>query len=146
MTSVTIGNGVTEIGNFAFAYCDALTSVTIGNGVTEISYCAFAYCDALTYIVIPDSVTFIGGSAFRSCSALTSVVIGNGVTEIGNSAFTYCSALNEIYCYATIPPSFENNTFDKIKGGATLYVPVGCESVYSSSLWNRFFENIVEMK
>ncbi|MBR3028596.1 MAG: leucine-rich repeat protein, partial [Bacteroidales bacterium] len=36
LTSVTIGNSVTSIGDSAFNHCTSLTSVTIGNSVTSI--------------------------------------------------------------------------------------------------------------
>ena len=36
MTSVTIPNSVTSIGNYAFCECYGLASVTIGSGVTSI--------------------------------------------------------------------------------------------------------------
>ena len=64
LKSVTIGNGVTEIGNNAFYYCKTLTSVTIGNSVTNIGNNAFYGCEKLIDINIPDSVTSIGYSAF----------------------------------------------------------------------------------
>ena len=41
MTSVTIPNSVTSIGNSAFGYCRGLTSVSIGNSVTNIGNGAF---------------------------------------------------------------------------------------------------------
>ncbi|MBO4573165.1 MAG: leucine-rich repeat protein [Clostridia bacterium] len=96
LTSVTIGNGVTSIGEWAFYNCSSLTSVTIGNGVTSIGYAAFAYCYSLTSVTIPDSVTSIGNSAFYNCGNLTSVTIGNGVMSIGNSAFSGCNSLTSI--------------------------------------------------
>ena len=36
LTSVTIPNSVTSIGDYAFWYCTSLTSVTIPNSVTSI--------------------------------------------------------------------------------------------------------------
>ncbi len=48
--SYSIPNSVTTIGDYAFAYCDALTSVTIPNSVTTIGEYAFAYCNALTSV------------------------------------------------------------------------------------------------
>ena len=41
MTSVTIPNSVTSIGDYAFAYCHRLTNVTIPNSVTSIGVSAF---------------------------------------------------------------------------------------------------------
>ena len=71
------------------------SSLTIGNGVTAIGRYAFYDCDSLTSITIPDSVTTIGEEAFKNCSSLTSVTIGDGVTTIGDSAFSRCNSLTE---------------------------------------------------
>ena len=90
LTSVTIPNSVTSIGDGAFAYCSGLTSVTIPNSVTSIGNWAFARCSGLTSVTIPNSVTSIGGGAFRDCSGLTSVTIPNSVTSIGGNAFWNC--------------------------------------------------------
>ena len=48
--SITIGNGVTSIGQQAFRECSKLTSVTIGNGVTYIDSSAFGNCSSLTTV------------------------------------------------------------------------------------------------
>ncbi len=87
LTSVTIPNSVTSIGNTAFYYCTGLTSVSIPNSVTSIGNSAFFYCTGLTSVTIPNSVTSIGNSAFYKCSGLTSVTIPNSVTYIGSYAF-----------------------------------------------------------
>ena len=90
LTSVTIPNSVTSIGNSAFEGCCSLTSVTIPNSVTSIGNSAFNDCDSLTSVTIPNSVTSIGDAAFEGCSSLTSVTIPNSVTSIGNWAFNHC--------------------------------------------------------
>ena len=119
LTSVTIGDSVESIGNYAFYNCSGLTSVTIGNGVTSIGHEAFYGCSGLTSVTIPDSVTSIGYEtsvtipdsvtsigyeAFRGCSGLTSVTIGNSVTSIGSYAFSGCSGLTSV----TISDSVKN--------------------------------------
>ncbi len=96
LTSVTIPNSVTSIGERAFYYCRGLTSVTIPNSVTSIGSLAFCNCSGLTSITIPNSVTSIGERAFSSCSGLTSVTIGTDVTSIGERAFYDCSGLTSI--------------------------------------------------
>ena len=93
LTSITIPDSVTTIGESAFNDCTSLTSVTIPESVTEIGDSAFSDCSSLTSVTIPDSVTTIGGWAFQNCSSLTSVTIGDGVTTIGDAAFQCCTSL-----------------------------------------------------
>ena len=101
LTSIEIPNRVTSIGSDAFDRCSGLTSVTIGNSVTSIGNTAFSYCTGLTSVTIPNSVTGIGDYAFYECYRLTSVTIGNSVTSIGSSAFGGCSSMTSV----TIPSS-----------------------------------------
>jgi len=75
---------------------NSITAVSIGEGITSIGQSAFGDCSALTSVVIPGSVTSIGNSAFYGCSALTSVVIPEGISEIGRMAFAYCRSLSSI--------------------------------------------------
>ena len=99
LTSVTIPNSVTSIGNSAFRDCSGLISIIIPNSVRSIDVSAFNNCIGLTSLTFGNSVTSIGGSAFYNCSGLTSVSIPNTVTSIGGQAFGGCSGLEEM----TIP-------------------------------------------
>lgn len=99
--SVTIEDGVTSIGSYAFCECSKLISIDIPSSVTSIGNNAFKFCSGLKSIIIPDSVTSIGNSAFNGCYRLTSITIPDSVTYIGNSAFYGCSGLKSI----TIPDS-----------------------------------------
>ena len=97
LTSITIPNNVTSIGDQAFRNCTGLTSITIPNSVTSIDSSAFDGCSGLTSITIPDSVTDIGHFAFYNCSELASITIPDSVTSIGNQAFRGCDKLQNIY-------------------------------------------------
>jgi len=98
--TVTIQNGVTSIGEFAFYNCTGVTHAEIPASVTIIGGAAFFDCDALTSITIPGSVTKIRAAAFSGCGNLGNITLGNGVLTIGDGAFTGC-AMTEI----TIPAS-----------------------------------------
>ncbi len=65
---LTIPDGVTSIGDYAFNYCYSLTSVVIPDSVTSIGKYAFC-CTKMTSITIPDSVTSIGDYAFQSAGS-----------------------------------------------------------------------------
>ena len=71
-----ISNDVTTLGEgTSFEFRTGLTSVTIPDGVTTIGNSAFIGCTSLTSVTIPDSVTTIGNYAFWGCTSLTSVTI-----------------------------------------------------------------------
>ena len=91
ITRVTIGDGVTSIGDFAFIGCENLASVTIGNSVASIGIGAINHCDQMTTVTLPASVTSIGYGAFENCQQLTRVNINHdgevSLTGSLNSAF-----------------------------------------------------------
>ena len=96
LTSVVIGNGVTDIEFNAFSGCSNLANVIIGDNVKYIGSKAFEGCTALNGIVFPDNLADINEQAFYKCSGLTNIVIGNGVRYIDSSAFFGCSSLKTV--------------------------------------------------
>lgn len=156
VTVINIANGVTEIVNGAFAWCDQLASVTIpasvtriGDnafrgctgissillpaGVTAIGSSAFQDCNGLTAIAIPSSVTQIGIHAFRLCRNLTSVTISNGLSGIPMEAFAECSELTSV----TIPPSVSTvGAYAFFNCGLTsLSIPEGVTTIEAGAFW-----------
>ena len=84
LTSVTIPNSVTMIGECAF-FGNKLTNVTIPNSVIVINNYAFEN-NQLTSVVIPNSVISIGWAAFRG-NQLASVTLSSSLTFITEYVF-----------------------------------------------------------
>ena len=139
MTSVTIPNSVTSIGNKAFLDCYfTYDSFIINNSTLHDAYIGGETWGArivdeetddgllikdnivvkcrlwATTAAIPEGVTSIGDGAFSDCSRLTSVTIPNSVTSIGDEAFCNCP-LTRIYSYAEYPPSCGTDVFSVVK-------------------------------
>ena len=84
ITSVTIPESITYIGDSAFYRCRDLTSISIPERVTKIGNRAFYECVSLPSITVPESVTSIGSEAFYGCDNLTHIFIPEGVAMVGN--------------------------------------------------------------
>ena len=132
LTSITIPNSVTSIGKSAFWFCSGLTSITIPNSVTSIEINTFFECLGLTSVTIGNSVTSIGKYAFGGCKNLTSLTILSGVTSIGESAFQKCSGLTSV----TLPNSvtnIENHAFRDCLGLTSVTIPNSVTSIGESA-------------
>lgn len=69
--TVTVTDGVTEIGRCSFHTCRPLISVALPKTLTNIQPYAFYNCINLKKITIPESTVGIGKFAFRKCRSLT---------------------------------------------------------------------------
>ena len=100
LTSITIPSSVTSIGRSAFYGATSLESVNFGDNskLETIGYGAFYGNTALTGIDIPDSVTEIGEFAFQDATSLESVNFGpnSKLETIGKGAFYGNTALTGI--------------------------------------------------
>lgn len=117
LISVTIGNNVTSVREYAFYKCSYFEEVHIsdlsawcnivfyGPDSNPLSYARNLYLNGelVTDLVIPNSVTEIKDYVFRNCSGLTSVTIPNCVTSIGSGAFKDCSGLKTVINLSELP-------------------------------------------
>lgn len=139
-----VPNGVTAIGDCAFASCYGLTAITIPNSVINIGPYSFWKCYNLSSISLPNSVTSIGNGAFADCRGLATVIIPNTVTNIGDNAFSSCG-LQNMYCYAEQLPELGSNVFADTDYKAILHVPAGSLEVYNYAEQWKDFQEIVAL-
>ncbi len=135
VTNLSIPDGVTSIGNYAFYNCSSLTSINIPASVTSIGSYAFYYCSSLTSINIPEGVTSIGSAAFYNCSSLTSINIPEGVTSIGDSTFYNCSSLTSINIPEGVT-SIGSYAFYNCSSLTSINIPDSVTSIGSSAFYN----------
>lgn len=141
VTELVIPNSVKAIKDRRFSYYSGLTSVTIGDSVTYIGDNAFYGCSGLTGdLIIPNLVTSIGDNTFYDCDGLTSLTIPNSVTHIGVNAFKHCGSVRYVYSLNPEAPSVNKEAFDYI-GSRPLYVPEGSAESYAAAQgWSNFSE------
>jgi hypothetical protein len=126
LTSVTIPSSVTSFEGWVFWHCASLTNATIANGATTLGTYTFQGCSSLTSFTIPKSVTTIGTQVFSDCTSLTNCPIPDSVTDIGSSAFGG-SSLSSV----TIPDSvtsIEAVAFDGCYDPTNVIIPASVTS------------------
>lgn len=94
---VEIQEGITSIGNYAFANCPRLNQVSIPASVKSIGGFAFGLCESLTEITLPDTVETLGKEAFYQCVGLESATLFAGMKEIPEQAFVGCTSLKSVH-------------------------------------------------
>ncbi len=89
---VTVQEGITKIGNHAFADCENLMQVILPESMIEIGYEAFRNCVNLTEITLPHSVEKVGRAAFAGCSRLAVIHVPADV-QMAEDAFIGCAGV-----------------------------------------------------
>ena len=132
LTSLTIKNGVTSIGDYAFRECTGFTgTLTIPDSVTSIGKFAFYGCSEFTgNLTIPDGVTSIRRSTFSGCSGFTGdLVIPDGVTSIEQYAFNRCEGFTGTLTIGDNVTSIGKYAFNDCTGITEVTIPDSVTSV-----------------
>jgi len=137
---VTIPNGVTSIGGWAFSGCAGLTSVTIPDTVTSIGYRAFSDCTGLRAIDVDSlnlAYTSAEGVLFNKTQSMLieypggktgNYTIPNRVSSLAGQAFYGCTDLTSV----TIPNSVTkigDGAFDGCTGLTSVTIPNSVTSI-----------------
>lgn len=79
-----------------FAYRDMITSISVNEGITSIGGYAFLALYNTVSVTLPEGITSIGGSSFEKMLRLKKINIPSTVKSIDLYAFNSCLSLEEI--------------------------------------------------
>ena len=97
IVSVTLGEGITQIGDYAFYGCTGLETAPIPETTQKIGYRAFYGCTSLAEVNLAEGLTEIANQAFYNCSAIEEMVIPSTLVSLGgNQVFGGCTGLTKI--------------------------------------------------
>lgn len=134
--TVTVSDGVQNIGDNAFHGFSALQTVNLPTSVATVGKSSFAFCTALTSATLPTSLTTIKENAFEGCSALTTAVVPASVTSLGANAFAYCYSLKNAAVFADV--ALPEGVFMNCRSleGITLFAGITDEEINENAFRN----------
>lgn len=95
ITSLSLPDGMTQIGNTAFYNLVEIAEVIIPSSVTSIQERAFSGCDKLRSVVLPPNITTLETEVFCGCSMMGNVTIPAGVVDIKDEAMENLHQMTE---------------------------------------------------
>ena len=120
-TQVTLPESVTRIGRYGIAMCSALTGMSIPKSVTEIGDFGLAG-NGLTAVTLPDGLQSLGRGAFDTCASLTNTTLPAAITAVPGKCFADCTKLLNVK-YAGTVTAIGDLAFESCKSLVTAPIP-----------------------
>ena len=128
-------------------YLPEYRKIVIPEGVTGIGEYAFAGCDLVSGFTLPNSLKYISDGAFKDCDNwfFYDLALPANLKYIGKDAFRNCNRIRTLISYAIIPPVLGDYA-DYIFEGASAYALKVYECSKSAYVHNwSYFVNINTM-
>ena len=132
---ISVGEGITILGDHNFCDMSSLTSVALPSTLTEIHESVFAYDTALKEIQLPDSLVTIGSSVFRECTALESVTIPKGVNTVSSSLFSGCTNLKSVKMGSNVK-TIQSQAFANCTSLESIKLPSKLKTIEEGVFWS----------
>ena len=95
--ALIIPDSVTAIGNYSFRGCTGFTSLKLSSSLETLYPGSFRQCSGLTgNLILPDGLKTIGNQAFSNTAFTGSLIIPDGVTTLGEYTFSNMTGLNDV--------------------------------------------------
>lgn len=145
LTSISLPEGITSIGDDAFNQCK-ITSLTLPASLKTIGARAFSN-NGITQLTIPDKVETIENAAFAS-NSIDNIDFPATLVSLHATAFKWKS-MNEVICRALSVPQtpqtdeFNNSwrPFYQINENCVLRVPAESLEAYKNA-WGQYFKSV----
>ena len=142
ITSITLPDTITRIGNRCLWDLSSLTSLTLSKGLKEIPCSEFNFhkqsfikgCTNLTSLVIPEGVEIIGNHAFSDYqSNLKHITLPSTLKTINEYSFYDCRSLEELDIPEGVT-TIQRDALDSCKGIKKLTIPSTVEKLGDYSI------------
>ncbi len=136
ITSVTVEEGITRLGQCLFTGMTNLKEVSLPDSLTEIWKYCFEDCTSLTEVVIPKNVVQMTGNTFEDCTSLKKVtVLGPLTKDVGSFWFDGCTALEEV-SFASGLKKIPDYSFQVCKNLKSVTIPDTVTSIGQEAFYN----------
>lgn len=134
LTTALLSDTVVSLGDYAFAKCLSMHTVRIPQRLTSFGTGCFLLCQNLDHFVLPEGTKSVPDKMFSECGAMTYVEMADSIESIGEEAFRDCVSLEKV----RIPrnaETIEDNAFAFCSALTTVYLPSSLEKINDDAFW-----------
>ena len=137
LTSVTINEGVTELGGASFQGTSNLRNITFPSTLKVLGGTAFRKSGIREISGIPTGVTYLGSGVFADMTSLTAATIPSSVTGSSNNVFLRDTALKEVHFEGRTAPALGADAFTNCTALTKIVIP-DCDCYNSYAAQSQF--------
>ena len=140
LTSVTINEGVTELGGASFQGTSNLRNITFPSTLKVLGGTAFRKSGIMEISGIPTGVTYLGSGVFADMTSLTAATIPSSVTGSSTNVFLRDTALKEVHFEGRTAPALGADAFTNCTALTKIVIP-DCDCYNSYAAQSQFSGN-----
>lgn len=137
LTSVTLNEGVTELGGASFQGTSNLRSITFPSTLKVLGGTAFRQSGIRQITGIPTGVTYLGSGVFADMTSLTEATIPSSVTGSSTNVFLRDTALKEVHFEGRTAPALGADAFTNCTSLMKIVIP-DCDCYNSYAAQSQF--------
>ncbi len=143
LKEIVIGDGITSLADYQFAYYSKLEKAILSDNITAIGNNVFYRCTALSELKLPEKLEAIGNNAFAYCTSLPEIVIPEKVVSVGDNAFSGCTSAEAVIFKGAALKTLGGYAFSGCSLVTSITIPDGVTHI-GSGLFN-WCENLREI-